>query len=125
MNVVEFAEAQLNDGQVIRYFPDKKLGEGTEKEFFATEDENLVIGFYISRDEDQDPERIKRLTSIIEKFNPTLDTETGEFWKRHFCWPLAIVAKPRIGILSPKFSSQYYFSDNKGEKRGDGFQSRD
>jgi len=115
------AEARLYNGQVIRYFPDKKLGEGSEKEFFASEDENFVIGFYLNENEGHDPERIKRLTSIIEKYNPTLDSDKGDFWKRLFCWPEAIVVKPRVGILSPRFPSQYYFSDSKGEKKGTWF----
>ncbi len=115
------AEAQLYNGQMIRYFPDKKLGEGSEKEFFASDDENFVIGFYLNENERHDPERIKRLNSIIEKYNPTLDPDKGDFWKSHFCWPAAIVIKPRLGILSPRFPSQYYFSDNKGEKKGTWF----
>jgi len=115
------AEAQLYNGQVIRYFPDKKLGEGSEKEFFASEDEKFVIGFYLNENEGHDPERLKRLTSIIEKYNPTLDSDKGDFWKKHFCWPSAIVVKPRVGILSPRFPAQYYFSDSKGEKKGTWF----
>jgi len=118
---LELARAKLHNGQVIRYFPEKKLGEGTEKEFFATEDEHVVIGFYIGQDESEDPERLKRLTRIIEKFNPTLDTDTGDFWRKHFCWPTAIVSEPRMGLLAPRFPSEYYFSDNKGEQKGKWF----
>jgi len=118
---VEFIEAQLQNGETIRYYPQKKIGEGAEKEFFETEDENLVIGFYKDRQGNSDPERIKRLTHIIEKYNPTLDKGRENFWKQHFCWSSAIVIKPYIGVLTPKFPSQYYFSDGKGEKKGKWF----
>jgi serine/threonine protein kinase len=115
------AKAQLQDGRELLYFPKKKLGEGTEKEFFATADENTVIGFYLNENESLDPERLKRLTYIIEKYNPTLDADKGELWKKHFCWPLGIVISPRRGIAAPRFSSQYYFSDSKGEKKSTWF----
>jgi len=119
-----FIEAQLHNGKIIRYHPEKMLGEGAEKEFFLTEDENLVIGFYKDQNGLEDKERIRRLMSVIEKYNPTLDLGNGEVWEKHFCWPKAFVVKPRIGILSPKFPLQYYFKDGKGEKKGKWFSSK-
>ncbi len=115
---MDTATAQLYDGRVIQYFPEKKLGEGVEKEFFATQDENIVIGFYKEMEGTRDPDRADRLIRIIEKYNPTLDPDMGEFWRNHFCWPTTIVTEPRAGILCPKFPVQYYFSDAKGEKKG-------
>jgi hypothetical protein len=114
---MELVEAHLSNGETIRYYPFRKLGEGTEKEFFATEHDDRVIGFYKDQAGTYDPERLRRLTAIIEKFNPTRDTENGEFWKTHFCWSTAIVISPKIGIVSPKFPSRYYFSDGRGEKK--------
>lgn len=121
---VDLAKALLSDGRVIRYFHKKKLGEGVEKTFFATEDENIVIGFYKDQEGICDPDRVDRLTRIIEKYNPTLDPNMGAFWATHFCWPTAIVVEPRVGILTPKFPSQYYFSDAKGEKKSRWFLSQ-
>ena len=43
---MELIEARLNNGDTIRYYPSRRLGEGSEKEFFATEHDDLVIGFY-------------------------------------------------------------------------------
>jgi len=114
---MEISEARLHNGETIRYYPSEKLGEGSEKEFFATEHDDIVIGFYKDQTGTYDPERLRRLTAIIEKFNPTSDPESGDFWKKHFCWSTAIVVSPKIGIVSPRFPSQYYFSDGKGEKK--------
>lgn len=118
---MRFEEAQLTDGISIRFMPEKKLGEGSQKEFFETENKNLVIGFYKDRDTKQNPERIKRLTRIIEKYNPTLDHDKGQLWKKQFCWPKATVVKPRLGILSPKYPALFYFLDGKGEKKAKWF----
>ncbi|MEE4358189.1 MAG: hypothetical protein V2I97_17090 [Desulfococcaceae bacterium] len=115
------ATAELHNGKTVRYFPEQKIGEGTEKDFYLTEDKNLVIGFYKDQAETADPERQKRLQRIIADFNPVRDREKGEFWEKHFCWPFAIVTSPRIGILSPRFPDQYFFSDGKGEKKGKWF----
>ncbi len=115
------ATAELYDGNSIAYFPNQKIGEGTEKEFFLTEARNLLIGFYKDRAGTSDPERLKRLTRIIEDYNPVRNPETGKFWEKHFCWPSAIVKNPSPGILVPRFPSQYFFSDGKREKKGKWF----
>ena len=114
MNV---AHAQIHDGRNIKYFPENKIGEGAEKIFYLSEDDNFVIGFYKDQNGKDDPFRTKRLQYIIEKYNPTIDAGTGEFWKKHFCWPIGIVVKPNIGILVPRFPKQYYFQDGLREKK--------
>lgn len=112
-----FIKAELLNGSTIRFMPREKIGQGVEKEFYLTEDESMVIGFYKDQKSESDPERIKRLSSIIDKYNPDRDTASEALWANHFCWPKEIVVKPRIGVLAPKFPAKYYFSDGKGEKK--------
>ncbi len=118
------AQAHLDNGKKIRYRCDQKIGEGTEKIFFPTEREDLVIGFYRDEEGIRDPERLKRLRLILDQYNPTLDPKNGDFWKDHFCWPIAIVTSPEMGILCPRFPDKYYFSDSRGEKKGRWFTSK-
>ncbi len=112
---------KLHNGEQMRFYPGRPAGEGAEKEFFHTENNDFIVGFYKDQISENDPNRLRRLLRIVENFNPTKDTKKGEFWKTHFCWPAAVVLEPRCGILSPKFPLNFYFDDEKGEKKGKRF----
>ncbi len=98
--------ASLKNGTLVKYLPDV-MGEGGAKFAHFTEDKQFVICFF----KDQtDPSMEARLESVLGKFNPTLSSKDGAYWKKLFCWPVAIVKKPRLGILAPRYENQFYFA---------------
>jgi hypothetical protein len=112
--------ATLSDGRTIQYIPEV-IGSGVMKQVYFTADRQSVVCFYINQ---QDPFRLARLKAVVDKFNPTLDRVTGDYWKKRFCWPSAVIEKPRLGILAPAYPRNYYFKKgaqaNK-EKQGNWF----
>lgn len=116
--------AELHTGENIEYYPEKLLGQGVEKEFYASSDPDLVVGFFRDQEGSNDAERMKRLSHIIDKYNPGLDPEKKTYWEDYFCWPIAVVVKPKTGILCPKFPDKYYFKDIQSEKKGKWFSNQ-
>ena len=101
--ILKIESAILNNSDQIKYYPEKLLGEGVEKKFYATCNPDFVIGFYKDREGKKDTERLKRLLNIVDKYNPGSNKEEKKYWGNFFSWPLAIVTNPRIGILCPRF----------------------
>ncbi|MFM6157010.1 MAG: hypothetical protein ACKPE3_29115, partial [Sphaerospermopsis kisseleviana] len=91
--------AILADGSTIEYLPDM-IGEGVMKQVYFTADKSSVICFYKDENAGTDVNRMQRLEKILGAFNPTTD-KTGEYFKQLFCWPTAIVVKPKLGIVTP------------------------
>jgi DNA-binding helix-hairpin-helix protein with protein kinase domain len=117
--------ATLLDGSSVHYDPDP-IGRGAEKTVYATEDGQSVVALYHDAREATDPERFRRLQSVVGKFNPTSDPDHGPQWRRHFCWPTAVVVKPQLGIIAPRYPGHYYFPEGAGgfaarEKKGKWF----
>jgi hypothetical protein len=107
------AQATLQDGRVIDYFTDS-VGEGAEKICHFTTDGKHALLFFNSQVNTSDPGRLERLQFIIDRYNPTVGQEDGDYWGQHFCWPTAIVTKPTLGILTPKYPERFFFP--KGEQ---------
>src|SRR5687768_2432494 len=89
--------ATLENGQVIEYLPEV-IGEGGMKVVHFTPDRKSVVCFFKDSDQSVDPQRRVRLQNIVGKYNPTTDPKTGAYWKDLFCWPTAVVVKPRLGV---------------------------
>jgi len=106
--------ATLSDGTTINYIPEI-IGEGTEKRVYFTEDRKSVICLYKDPSRDVIMRR-KRLENILGKFNPTVGDKSASYWKELFCWPIAIVEKPSLGILCPAYPKDYFFKS--GELKG-------
>ncbi len=125
---MENRTALLHTGEQIKYFPEKLLGQGAEKEFFATSNPDLVIGFYRNSRGNNTEEMMKRLSSIIDQYNPNKDhgksNVRNRYWNNYFSWPQAIVTEPSIGILCPIFPAKYYFNDIQSEKKGKWFSTQ-
>jgi serine/threonine protein kinase len=99
--------AILADGSTIEYIPDM-IGEGVMKQVYFTADKSSVICFYKDENAGVDVNRMQRLEKILGAFNPTID-QTGEYFKQLFCWPTAIVIKPKLGIVTPTYPGNYFF----------------
>jgi len=101
--------ATLADGRTIEYFPDA-IGEGAMKQVYFTADRTAVLCFYKNQSTAQDPNRRLRLEAIIEKYNPTTGNPTGDYWQKLFCWPTAIILQPQLGVMTPAYPQNYFFS---------------
>ena len=100
-------KAQLEDGRIIEYFPEM-IGEGTMKQAYLSKDKEFVLCFYKAK---TDAFRLLRLQKIINEFNPTrYDKKNADYWNRVFCWPTAIIIKPKLGVMTPLYPTNYFFS---------------
>jgi len=95
------------DGKTIDFLPDM-IGEGGMKRVYLTADKQSVVCFFKDQ---QDISRLTRLEAVLGKYNPTTDPQTGEYWKKIFCWPTAIVqsSKYGMGVVAPKYPGNFFF----------------
>jgi hypothetical protein len=111
--------ATLRDGRTVEYLevPDPPAG-GMKKTYFSP-DRSCVVQFFHDQAAASDPERMKRLEAVLGRYNPTLDTNTGAYWKQLFCWPTGIVVRPQIGIVAPTYPSNFFFEHGpfKGKEK--------
>lgn len=109
--------ATLADGSQLEYLPDV-IGEGSEGVVHFTADRKSIIKFYKSDDDLRDPERQERIRHIVEKYNPTLDPRSGDYWKQLYCWPDGLVLAPRLGVRAPAYPANFYMHNGKEKKLG-------
>ena len=117
-------KAELSDGRTLDYVvvPDPPAG-GMKCTYFAP-DKSYVVQFYHDLQLSKDPSRRARLDKVIGSYNPTTDKTYGAYWRNLFCWPTAVVVKPRLGIVCPTYRPNFLFGDGpfKGkEKEGTWF----
>ncbi len=102
--------AQLENGRIIEYFPEM-VGEGTMKQVYLAKDRESVLCFYKGDMGKIDPSRLQRLRKILTEFNPTNGTKkNASYWNDLFCWPTGIIVKPKLGIMTQVYPSNYFFS---------------
>jgi hypothetical protein len=110
--------ATLKDGSTLEYLPDM-IGDGAMKQVFFTPDKSSVICFYKDPKAGSDVERQTRLNKILGPNNPTLLKAKGgaakteaeaAYFRSLFCWPTAIVVKPRFGIVAPTYPKHFFFA---------------
>jgi len=103
-------KAYLEDGGLIEYLPEM-IGEGTMKEVYFTKNRESVVCFYKGG---HDPERQRRLQKIIKELNPTRpDKKHADYWNKLFCWPTGIIVKPKLGVMTPVYPSNYLFASGR------------
>lgn len=125
---MNLSTATLQSGQTIQYVETTEPVEGGMKTVYFTPDRCSAIAFFKDSKTSSDSSRLVRLEAVLGKYNPTRQ-ENGEYWKQLFCWPTAIVTKPRLGVVVPHYSTlpgNYFFASgpNKGrEKKGRWFTS--
>ncbi|MCC9608613.1 hypothetical protein LOC68_09390 [Blastopirellula sp. JC732] len=115
--------AILSDGRRIEYIP-TQIGEGGMKRVYFTADKSSVVCFFKDENASSDPHRMQRLQAILGDYNPTTHSSTGDYFKDLFCWPTGIVVQPKLGVLAPTYSSNFFFDSGrfKGkEKEGTWF----
>lgn len=114
---IEKLLARLEDGREV-YFENEVLGEGSEGFVYFEEGHQYVLKFYKDIMAGEDPDFFDRLNNIVYSYNPLLDPDSGEFWKEYFCWPEAIVVKPRHGVRVPAYSRSYYSREGHEKRMG-------
>ncbi len=110
-------KATLKDGSVVDFLPEM-IGDGAMKEVYFTADRKSVVCFYKDAASATDPNRMKRLDSILGKYNPTLARDRGGaapndadagYFRSLFCWPTGIILKPRFGLITPTYPENFFF----------------
>lgn len=114
---IERLLARLQDGREI-FFENEVLGEGSEGFVYFEEGHNYVLKFYKDIMAGEDPDFFDRLNNIVYSYNPLLDQDSRDFWKEYFCWPEAIVVKPRNGVRVPAYSRSYYTREGTEKRMG-------
>jgi serine/threonine protein kinase len=109
--------ATLKDGRTLQFKPDK-IGDGAMKEVYFTHDRQSVVCFYKDAKTAADPIRMQRLDRILGRNNPTVPKAQGgaatndaeaAYFRNLFCWPTALVTKPRFGIVAPTYPGHFFF----------------
>jgi serine/threonine protein kinase len=122
---VKTLTAVLKDGQTVEYLPNV-IGEGGMKRVYFTADKKSVLCFFKDKTAAADPNRMSRLEAIVGRFNPTTHPVTGKYFADLFCWPTGIVVKPELGVMTPTYSSNFFFATGNWrgkEKEGKWFSS--
>jgi serine/threonine protein kinase len=122
------AVATLMTGGEIDYIDTDSPKSGSMKSVYFTGDNKHVVAFFNDPNTGDD-NRLQRLNAVIGPYNPTTK-QNGSYWKDLFCWPIAVVSKPSLGVVLPNYSTlpgTYFFSGGcfKGkEKEGSFFTSQ-
>lgn len=117
--------ASLADGRTVEFVP-TPIGEGGMKTVFFTTDRKSVLCFFKDQAKAAEPSNLARLEALLGKWNPTADATHGKYFADLFCWPSGIVVRPGLGIMTPAYSSNFFFATGqwKGkEKEGKWFSS--
>jgi hypothetical protein len=118
--------ATLADGRTITILP-AVIGEGSMKEAYFTADRQSVVCFYKDHAAGADPLRRRRLEAILRERNITVPRSQGgaartvqeaDEARAWYCWPTGIVIVPRLGIVTPTYPSQFFFSSGPDFIRG-------
>jgi serine/threonine protein kinase len=117
--------AFLKDGRTVEYILTEDPPSGGMKKTYFSPDKSYVVQFYHDEEVKYDTQRISRLEAITGKYNPTFSETLGgargttqkssDYFRKLFCWPTGIVTKPELGLVSPAYPKNYYFSSGPFE----------
>lgn len=115
---------QTYDGKTVQYV-DEMIGSGAMKDVYFSPDKSYVVCFF-SKEKNNfyknpaDLERQKdRLKEIVgHKWQSIFEGIGGDYWKRIFCWPYAMLEhNGLIGIVAPTYQPYFFFAH--GSKNND------
>lgn len=122
----DIKEAELENGQIIQYVVTNNPPRGGMKYTYFAPNKSYVVQFFNDYNMTIDDNIHKRIEAIIGRYNPTVteamggakgnNQKTAEYFSKCFCWPLAIVRYPEFGIVSPAYSSNFFFNENSSKK---------
>lgn len=119
----DIVNAALSDGTQVPYVRTSNPPTGGMKHTFFAPDRSYVIQFFNdSQLASKDRTLRDRLEAIIGKYNPTVSADKGgaagnteqtaEYFKKMYCWPLAVVEAPEFGIMCPTYPPDFFFGEN-------------
>lgn len=111
--------AILSDGRELECIPEPIAEHSMRLVYFTADRSSAVCLFKDRRD---DPHRLDRLQAILGKYNPTIDSATGEYWRTLFTWPLGIVEQPGPGLLMPLIPEDYFFASGPLAGQSEGWE---
>lgn len=118
------AECTLADGRKLPYVITDNPPRGGMKYTYFAPDKSYVVQFY------NEPNKIdfntrSRIEAIIGRYNPTIpesnggaignDEKIAEYFKKRFCWPIAIVVAPEFGIVTQTYPDNFFFDKNASQ----------
>jgi serine/threonine protein kinase len=89
-------DVTFTDGTVEAY-EDDWFAFGTEGDIYRSRDGKHAVKIY-HPDPVKDPERIRRIDTLINEINPTKD---DSYWVSFFTWPEKRVVRPGVGFRMP------------------------
>lgn len=111
--------ATLESGNQIQFVYDANAPRGGMKHTFFTPDRQFAVQFFNNPRDSHDPRMQDRIRTIVGIYNPTIPEEDGgalgntqktaEYFKKRFCWPVAIVKYPEFGIVCPTYPKNFFF----------------
>jgi serine/threonine protein kinase len=111
------------DGREIAYV-DEVIGSGAMKDVYFAPDKSYVVAFYRQKQDAQARERLQMITGRYRE--GIFDQEGGEYWKRLFCWPTAMVEHDgRIGIVAPTYAPNFFFAYGSRDNDRNGIRGKE
>ena len=103
------------DGSQVEFI-NKNPKSGKMKEVYFAPDHSYVVAFYKTM---PDANRMECLEEIVGTYRQRIiKGRSGNYWRDLFRWPEKLVDyQGRVGLVVPSFHSDFFFSDEQGEKR--------
>lgn len=95
------------DGNTVEY-DDEKIESGTMKDVYFSPDKSYVVCFYREK---QSPQSQERLSKIVNEYKDRFfNSIGGEYWKKLFCWPTAMLEhEGKLGLVAPVYNQNFFF----------------
>lgn len=113
--------AVLESGDTIEYVYDANAPRGGMKHTYFTPDRQFAVQFFNNPRDGENPRLQDRIRTIVGIYNPTLSEQDGgalgntektaEYFRKRFCWPVAIIKQPQFGIVCPTYPQNFFFGD--------------
>jgi len=113
--------AVLENGNTIEYVYDANAPRGGMKHTYFTPDRRFAVQFFNNPRDGENPRLQDRIRTIVGIYNPTLPEQDGgalgntektaDYFRRRFCWPVAIVRQPQFGIVCPTYPQNFFFGN--------------
>ena len=95
------------NGQTIEFIDEVKAQGGMKDVMFAP-NRDYVVAFFREKADQETKERLEMITETYRK--RIFEQEGGEYLKKLFCWPTAVVEyQGRLGVVSPFYRDCFFF----------------
>lgn len=96
-----------SDGSTVQFIDEIKASGGMKDVYFSPT-KNYVVAFFRGNADLATKERVSIITSTYR--DRIFNQEGGDYWKKLFCWPTAMVEHDgRVGVVVPFYDSDFFF----------------